>query len=146
MRQLRDQRDALDGHAPAGRQGATLGSSGAATLTTSTLIAGSHTITAVYGDDASYLGARRARLRSCQAPGSSTVTVTRPGSGASCHSGRVVRASYSYKEGVNGPGIVSCKGTVPPRGSRIDTRRAGTHTLAVTAVSGHGGAVTDAMA
>lgn len=54
----------------------TLDSSGVATLTTSTLTAGTHTITAVYGGDANYLGSTSAALHQVvnKATTSSTVT------------------------------------------------------------------------
>jgi len=117
-----------------------LGSSGAASFTTSSLSAGSHTITAVYGGDANNLRSTSSVLTqvvSNPAAGAPTVSITRPRSGASYRFGQHVHASYSCSDGAGGPGIVSCAGPVPS-GSRINTRRAGTHTFAVTAVSGDG--------
>jgi Bacterial Ig-like domain (group 3) len=125
----------------------TLGSGGAATFTTSSLSAGSHGITAVYGGDANNLVSSSSVLPQVvnkPAPGLPSVSVASPASGASYRFGHLVRASYRCNEGKNGPGIVSCTGPVPS-GSRIDTRTVGTHTFAVTAVSGDGKRATDTV-
>jgi Bacterial Ig-like domain (group 3) len=117
-----------------------LSASGDASFTTSSLSAGSHTITAIYGADAHNAGSSSSALVQIvdnPAPGLPSVSIASPASGARFRFGQVVRASYSCGEGPNGPGIQSCNGPVPS-GSPINTSKAGTHTFAVTAASKDG--------
>jgi Tol biopolymer transport system component len=63
-----------------------------------------------------------------------SVSIRVPADGARYAIGEIVTASYSCQDGVGGPGIASCTGTVQ-NGARIDTARLGSHTLTVTATS-----------
>ena len=57
-----------------------------------------------------------------------------PFDGAQYTQGQTVTASYLCAEGVDGPGISSCTGTVP-NGQQIDTSTVGVHEFTVTATS-----------
>ena len=117
----------------------TLSTTGTASVATSSLSAGTHSITAVYGGDTSNAGSTSAALPQVvtTTPGLPTITITAPKSGASYRFGQVVRASYTCNDAPYGPGIALCRGTVPS-GSPINTRRAGRHTFTVFAISDDG--------
>jgi hypothetical protein len=66
-----------------------------------------------------------------------SVSIRVPADGARYDIGQMVTASYSCHEGVGGPGLASCTGTVR-NGARIDTAGLGPHTLTVTAASKNG--------
>ncbi len=128
----------------------TLGASGAATFTTSSLSAARHSITAVYGGDPNNTGSTSNAVTevvngpASPSPGAPSVSITSPASGAEYRFGQVVQAAYSCTEGANGPGIQSCTGPVPS-GSPIDTSTAGKQTFAVTAVSKDGQSTTKSV-
>ena len=130
----------------------TLGSSGAASFTTSSLSVATHSVTAVYGDDANNLPSTSntvtqvvdQQVVSQPTPGMPSVSITTPASGASYRFGQDVRASYSCSDGANGPGIGSCLGTVAG-GSPINSAKAGKHSFVVTATSKDGKTVTDTV-
>lgn len=65
------------------------------------------------------------------------VSIKRPRNHAHYAQGAVVEAKYTCKEGKNGPGIKTCKGTVRS-GHAINTKTLGKHTFKVTAVSKDG--------
>jgi hypothetical protein len=115
-----------------------LDAAGKATFTTSSLAVGSHTITAVYPGDASNSASTSNPVTQVvNAPGVPTISITKPAALAKYKQGRVVHADYSCADAPNGPGIKSCKGTVP-NGSPISTSTPGKHTFTVTAVSTDG--------
>jgi len=130
----------------------TLGSSGAASFTTSSLSVATHSVTAVYGDDANNLPSTSntvtqvvdQQVVSQPTPGMPSVSITTPASGASYRFGQDVSASYSCSDGANGPGIGSCLGTVAG-GSPINSAKAGKHSFVVTATSKDGKTVTDTV-
>ncbi|MDQ6804393.1 MAG: Ig-like domain-containing protein, partial [Actinomycetota bacterium] len=125
----------------------TLSATGTASLTTSTLSAGTHSITAVYGGDTSHAGSTSAAVQQVvgnPAPGLPTITITSPTNGASYRYGQIVRASYTCSDGANGPGIASCVGSVPS-GSPIRTKPAGLHTFTVVAFSKDGKTATETV-
>ena len=123
----------------------TLGAGGAATFTTSSLSAASHSITAVYGGDANNAGSTSNAVtevvNALPKPGAPSVSITSPASGKEYRFGQVVRADYSCSDGANGTGIQSCTGPVPS-GSPIDTSTPGSHSFAVTALSKDGQSTT----
>ena len=90
------------------------------TVNTSDLAGNTATATATY----SVAGLPRAALGS-------------PFDGAQYTQGQIVTASYLCAEGVDGPGIASCTGTLP-NGSQIDTSTVGEHKFTVTATSTDG--------
>jgi hypothetical protein len=66
-----------------------------------------------------------------------TVSIKTPRNHARYTRGKVVHAKYTCREGKNGPGIRSCKGTVA-KGKKINTTKLGKHTFTVTARSKDG--------
>jgi hypothetical protein len=65
------------------------------------------------------------------------VSIRTPRNHARYVQGKVVHAKYTCREGQNGPGIKSCKGTVA-KGKKINTKKLGKHTFRVTATSKDG--------
>ncbi len=65
------------------------------------------------------------------------VSITTPRNHARYMQGKTVHAKYTCREGKNGPGIKSCKGTVA-KGKKINTKTLGKHTFSVTATSKDG--------
>ncbi|HXO06807.1 MAG TPA: hypothetical protein VN880_02175, partial [Solirubrobacteraceae bacterium] len=66
-----------------------------------------------------------------------SATISSPMDGASYTRGQVVDAAYRCREGVSGPGLASCLGTVSG-GAPIDTSSVGAHSFTVTALSKDG--------
>ena len=69
--------------------------------------------------------------------GPPSVKIKRPRKGAHYTLGQVVHVRYRCREARNGPGIRSCKGTVPNHGL-LDTSTPGQHSFKVKAVSKDG--------
>ncbi len=65
------------------------------------------------------------------------VSIKKPRNHAHYTQGKTVHAKYTCKEGTNGPGIKTCKGTVR-NGKAINTKTLGKHTFSVTATSKDG--------
>jgi hypothetical protein len=126
----------------------TLNSHGAASFTTSALSVGTHSVTAVYGGDANNVASTSSPVtqvvEQTASPGVPTVSIGTPASGASYGFGQHLLASYGCSDGANGPGMVSCVGTVPG-GSAINTGKAGKHVFSVIAVSRDGKTATDTV-
>ena len=66
-----------------------------------------------------------------------SVQISSPGDGAHYAQGQVVIAGYGCQEGAEGPGLVSCTGTVAD-GQPLDAATLGVHSFTVTAVSKDG--------
>jgi hypothetical protein len=128
-----------DGSIPLGT--ATVDPSGTTVLTTSSLGAGSHSVTAVYSGDTNNRGSTSDAITQLVSSPSSnappSISIASPISRARYHYGQFVRARYACRPVDDGPAVRSCAGTVP-NGSRIDTRRPGIHTFSVTAVDNAG--------
>lgn len=71
-----------------------------------------------------------------------SISIASPVTGSRYTLGQVAIASYSCQDGMNGPGLASCAGSVPS-GVALDTSTAGAHSFSVTAVSQDGERVTD---
>ena len=69
------------------------------------------------------------------------MTITSPANDASYIKGQTVSASYGCQEGLDGPRIASCSGTIA-NGAAIDTSTAGSHTFTATATSSDGQSTT----
>ena len=69
--------------------------------------------------------------------GAPSVQINSPTSGATYTLGQQVDAAYGCREGADGPGLSSCKGTVAA-GQRVDITTVGRHTFTVTAASKDG--------
>jgi len=65
------------------------------------------------------------------------VSIKKPRNHAHYTQGKTVHAKYTCKEGTNGPGIKTCKGTVR-KGKAINTKTLGKHSFSVTATSKDG--------
>jgi hypothetical protein len=111
---------------------------GTATLSTTALATGSHTITAQYGGDADFNVSNGSLTGNPQlVAGAPSVSIAAPVGSAWFALGQVVPASFTCGEGVGGPGIASCTGPVA-NGAAIDTAHAGDFTFTVTATSQDG--------
>jgi hypothetical protein len=107
-------------------------SSGSGTLATSTL--GSHTYTVTATSSGGQTATKSITYTVAAAP---SVTVVSPVSGGRFTKGQKVRARFSCREGTDGPGIASCRGSVS-NGAAIDTATRGAHSFKVTATSRDG--------
>jgi CSLREA domain-containing protein len=105
---------------------------GSGHLATSTL--GSHTyaVTATSDD-----GLKASSSISYTVAAAPSVSISSPVSGGRFTKAQKVLASYSCRDGTDGPGIASCKGS-SSSGAAIDTSTAGTHRFTVTATSSDG--------
>jgi hypothetical protein len=111
---------------------------GMATLSTSALAFGNHSITAAYSGDANNQPSTSAALsQAISAPGAPVPTIVTPKDGAVYRYGQKVHAQWGCADVANAPGIQSCTGTIPS-GARIDTKHPGTYQFKVTAVSKDG--------
>ena len=108
------------------------GSPSPGTLDTSTAGARSYTVTATSKDGQT----ETARITYTVAAAPSA-QISSPTSGATYTRGQVVDAAYGCREGVSGPGLASCTGTVAT-GEPIDTTSLGAHHFSVTAISTDG--------
>ncbi|HEY1591413.1 MAG TPA: right-handed parallel beta-helix repeat-containing protein [Solirubrobacteraceae bacterium] len=77
------------------------------------------------------------QFSSCIKPAPPSVSILAPTQGAKYKLGAVARASFSCADDSRGPGIALCLPT-GINGALVDTRTAGSHTFAVTAVSSDG--------
>ena len=106
------------------------------TLDTSTL--GQHTYTVTATSKDGQTGTAQISYTVAAAP---SVTITSPANDASYIKGQTVSASYGCQEGLDGPRIASCSGTIA-NGAAIDTSTAGSHTFTATATSSDGQSTT----
>ncbi len=74
------------------------------------------------------------QFSACVKPAPPVVSILTPTAAASYKLGSTVRASFSCADGSGGPGIAVCVAT-GNNGAFVDTRTAGQHTFAVTAIS-----------
>ena len=99
-----------------------------------TTTSGLHTFTV---DAADLAGNTTAATATYTVAGLPRAALGSPFDGAQYTQGQTVTASYLCAEGVDGPGISSCTGTLP-NGSQIDTSTVGVHKFTVTATSTDG--------
>jgi Glycine rich protein len=95
---------------------------------------GPHTFTVDAGDLANNTATATATYNVAGLP---RAALGSPFDGAQYTQGQTVTASFLCAEGVDGPGISSCTGTLP-NGSQIDTSTVGVHKFTVTATSTDG--------
>ena len=124
-----------DGSATLGS--ATLGAGGTATLKTSALTPGTHSITATYGGDAAHTGSSDSLTEMVADP--PLVTISAPVNNAVYALNQSVTTSFTCTPGAgNGAAITSCLDqNNHGSGASLDTSAVGAHTLTVTATDGN---------
>ena len=106
-----------------------------------TSVAGAHTFTVTATSHDGLAGHASDTYTVAAAP---STQISSPANGATYTRGQIVDAGYRCLEGVGGPGLASCAGTVA-NGQPVDTTSLGVHSLTVTAISRDGQRATAAV-
>ena len=131
-----------DGSTVLGGGSVELSDAGKASLSTSSLSAGSHSITAAYSGDSAHTKSTSTALDQVVA-NQPTAAISSPSTNQTYAINQSVATSFSCAEGTGGPGLTSCDDsngtdTVSGGSGTLSTNSAGTFTYTVTATSKDG--------